>query len=712
MSPIFYTCPMHPEVRQEGPGVCPLCAMALEPEVFTPAEAENPELTDFRWRFWLGFILTIPVVALEMGGHFVYLERFLSDQASHWVQLILALPVVVVAGWPFFRRGVQSLIKRALNMFTLIMLGAGVATVYSVVATVVPNIFPVAFRDVKGSVPIYFEAASVIIVLVLLGQMLELRVRERTDDAIKALLGLAPKMARRLTKEGIEEEVPVEAIAPGDWIRMRPGEKVPVDGSVTDGESYVDESMITGEPMPVLKKTKDKVIAGTVNGNGSLVIRALKVGKETMLAQIIVMVTKAQRSRAPIQRMADRVSGWFVPIVLMIALIAFFSWLFLAPLQGFSYGLIASVSVLIIACPCALGLATPMSIMVGVGLGAKNGILIKNAQALELMEKVDTIIVDKTGTLTEGRPGVTKIELLNGVSSDEVLRLAASLEQESEHPLAQAIVKKALGQGIPLAKASRFEAIAGKGARGLIEGKEVLLGNDAMMETFKVNMPNLPTGLVDIRRLGATVVFVSVEGVAVGVIAIEDRLKETSQKAIKRLQNSGVRVVMLTGDNEVTARSVAQKLGIDDVYAQVLPQDKYHIIKKYRDQGSIVAMAGDGINDAPALVEAHVGIAMGTGTDVAIESAGITLLRGDLMGIVGLVRLSRMVMHNIRQNLFLAFFYNAAGVPIAAGVLYPLLGVLLSPIIAAVAMSLSSLSVVGNALRLSMRKLYLSDNEK
>lgn len=699
---IMYTCPMHPEVRQKGPGNCPKCGMALEPETITGEEGENPELTDFRRRFWIGLVLSLPLLVLEMGGHFMDLH-LLDAKISNWVQLLFATPVVLWCGWPFFERGWHSVIRRSLNMFTLIAMGTGVAWIYSVVATFVPGIFPDAFKS-NGVVPVYFEAAAVIIVLVLLGQMLELKARERTGGAIKALLGLAPKTARRIEGDS-ETEVAIEDIQIADLLRIRPGEKVPVDGVVTEGKSHVDESMVTGEPMPVEKIEGSSVVGGTVNGNGSLIIKAEKVGRDTMLAQIVQMVADAQRSRAPIQRMADTVSGYFVPVVMLIAIIAFISWAIFAEAQGFSYGLIAAVSVLIIACPCALGLATPMSIMVGVGRGAKTGVLIKNAEALEIMEKVDTLVVDKTGTLTEGRPALTHVVAAEGFVEDDVLQLAASLEQGSEHPLAEAIVRGAEDKKLELAKANNFEAVTGKGVKGTVNGKAVALGNSKLMDDLGIDSAGLQQSADQYRAEGGTAMFVGIDGKPAGIIAVADPIKETTHAAIKALHKAGLKVVMLTGDNATTAKAVASKLGIDEVHADVLPQDKSRIVGELREGGATVAMAGDGVNDAPALAAAHAGIAMGTGTDVAMESAGVTLLQGDLTGIVTAINLSRATMRNIRQNLFFAFIYNAAGVPIAAGVLYPFFGILLSPIIAAAAMSLSSVSVVANALRLNITKI-------
>lgn len=702
---ITYICPMHPEVIQKGPGTCPICGMALEPETMTGDEGENPDLTDFRRRFWVGLILTIPVFILEMGSHLLGFHEFMDGTTSNWIQLVLATPVVLWAGWPFFERGWASVKSRNLNMFTLIAMGTGVAWIYSVAATVRPDIFPDSFRGESGAVPVYFEAAAVIVTLVLLGQILELKARERTGGAIKALLGLAPKTAHRIDDNGDAQEIAIEDIQVGDHLRIRPGEKVPVDGVVSEGSSHIDESMVTGEPMPVEKQAGSKVIGATVNANGSIIIRAEKVGRDTMLAQIVKMVADAQRSRAPIQRMADLVAGWFVPIVIVIAIIAFIVWSLVGPAPAFSYALIAAVSVLIIACPCALGLATPMSIMVGVGRGAKAGVLIKDAEALETMEKVDTLIVDKTGTLTQGRPALTDIITADGFEESELLTISAALEQGSEHPLAEAIVRAAHDQDLELPKALDFEAITGKGVKGQVSGAKVALGNSKMMEAIGADITPLTEGADNLRAQGATAMFVAVNGKAAGVIAVSDPIKDTTPEAIQNLHKAGLKIVMLTGDNETTARAVAEKLGIDEVHADVMPEDKSRIVGELRDKGAVVAMAGDGVNDAPALAAAHVGIAMGTGTDVAMESAGVTLLRGDLNGIAEAINLSRATMRNIRQNLFFAFIYNAAGVPIAAGVLYPVFGILLSPIFAAAAMSLSSVSVVGNALRLNLTKI-------
>jgi Cu+-exporting ATPase len=700
----IYTCPMHPEIRQVGPGSCPICGMALEPEIATADTGPNPELADMSRRFWIGLVLTLPVFALEMGAHIVGGHGFVDQALSNWIQFAFATPVVLWAGWPFFVRGAQSLVTRNLNMFTLIAMGTGVAYVYSVVATVAPGIFPAAFRGHGGAVSVYFEAAAVITVLVLIGQVLELRAREQTSGAIRALIDLAPKTARRV-RDGEEEDVALDTIEVGDVLRVRPGDKVPVDGTVTEGRSALDESMVTGESMPVTKGPGDRVIAGTLNTTGSVLMRADKVGRDTLLAQIVQMVAAAQRSRAPIQRLADRVAGWFVPAVIAVALIAFVAWATFGPEPRFSYGLVAAVTVLIIACPCALGLATPMSIMVGVGRGAEAGVLIKNAEALERMEKVDTLVVDKTGTLTEGKPKVTAIVTAIGFDEATVLRHAASVEGASEHPLAAAIVAAAKERNLELARVMGFDSPTGKGASGMVERKRVVLGNAAFFAELSLSTAGLNGQAEELRRDGATAIFVAIDGKAAGVIAIADPIKPTTPTALKALADEGVRVVMLTGDNRTTALAVARRLGITEVEAEVLPDQKAAVIERLRREGRVVAMAGDGVNDAPALAAADVGIAMGTGTDVAIESAGITLLKGDLTGIVRARHLSEAAMRNIRQNLFFAFVYNAAGVPIAAGVLYPLFGILLSPVIGAAAMALSSVSVVGNALRLRKVKL-------
>lgn len=695
-----YTCPMHPEVRQVGPGSCPICGMALEPLLATADDGPNVELIDMTRRFWIGLALSVPVLFLEMGRHLLGLDHTIPGQTSNWLQLLLATPVVLYCGWPFFERGGQSLVTRNLNMFTLIAIGTGIAWVYSVVATFAPGIFPAAFRAHDGSVAVYFEAAAVITVLVLLGQVLELRARDSTSGAIRALLDLAPKTAKVIRADGREEEVSVETLVVGDVVRVRPGEKVPLDGVVMEGRSAVDESLVTGESMPVTKQTGDKVIGGTLNQSGALVIRAEKVGHDTMLSQIVQLVANAQRSRAPIQRLADQVSAWFVPAVIAVAIVAFLAWFFFGPAPQFTYGLVAAVAVLIIACPCALGLATPMSIMVGVGRGAQAGVLIRDAEALERMEKVDTLIVDKTGTLTEGRPAVTSITSAGGFEENEILRLAASVEKLSEHPLAAAIVKAANERSIASEAVTDFDSPTGKGAFGTVAGRRVVLGNASFLAEQGIATEALADRANALRGDGATVIYAGVDGVLAGILAIADPVKPTTLGALQELQADGIRIVMLTGDNRVTADAVARRLGIHDVEADVLPEGKADVVGRYRAEGRVVAMAGDGVNDAPALAAADVGIAMGTGTDVAMESAGITLLKGDLMGIVRARRLSEAAMSNIRQNLFFAFAYNSLGVPVAAGLLYPTFGILLSPMIAAAAMALSSVSVIGNSLRL------------
>jgi Cu+-exporting ATPase len=696
----IYTCPMHPQIRQVGPGSCPICGMALEPELVTAETAPNPELVDMIRRFWVALALAVPVVILEMGGHFANLHMLIGPVWSNRLQFVLATPVVLWAGWPFFVRGWQSLVTRNLNMFTLIAMGTGVAWLYSVVGILVPGLFPPAFRGPDGAVAVYFEAAAVITVLVLLGQVLELRAREQTSGAIRALLDLAPKTARRLKADGSDEEVALDTIAVGDRLRVRPGEKIPVDGEVIEGRSAIDESMVTGESMPVTKEVAAKVIAGTLNTTGSFVMRAEKVGRDTMLSRIVQMVAAAQRSRAPIQRLADQVSGWFVPTVIAIALIAFAAWSVFGPEPRFAFGLVAAVTVLIIACPCALGLATPMSIMVGVGRGAQAGVLIKNAEALERMEKIDTLVVDKTGTLTEGKPKVVAVTAAQGFAENDVLRWAASVEAASEHPLALAIVTAAKERKFDLAGVTNFDSPTGKGVVGTVEGHRLALGNARFLRELNIATSDLEGEAERLRQEGATAIFLGVDGKAAAVIAIADPVKATTPAALAALAEEGIRVVMLTGDNRTTADAVARRLGIKEVEAEVLPDQKSAVVEKLRGEGRSVAMAGDGVNDAPALAAAEVGIAMGTGTDVAIESAGVTLLKGDLTGIVRARRLSQATMRNIRQNLFFAFIYNAAGVPIAAGALYPLFGILLSPIIAAAAMALSSVSVVGNSLRL------------
>ena len=702
----IYTCPMHPQIRQPAPGSCPICGMALEPETPSAETGPNPELVDFTRRFWIGLVLTVPVFLLEMGGHLTGMMHLVGGPSvGNWIQLALATPVVLWAGWPFFVRGWQSLVNRSLNMFTLIALGTGVAWVFSVVATLAPGIFPAAFRAPDGSVAVYFEAAAVIVVLVLLGQVLELRAREQTGGAIRALLDLAPAQARRLREDGSDEEVPLAAIVVGDRLRVRPGDKVPLDGAVLEGVSNVDESLVTGEAVPVTKEVGDQVVGGTLNGQGSFVMRADRVGQDTVLAQIVRMVAGAQRSRAPIQRLADQVSGWFVPVVVAIALVAFAVWAVWGPEPRLAFALVAAVTVLIIACPCALGLATPMSIMVGVGRGAQAGVLIKNAEALERMERIDTLVVDKTGTLTQGRPDVVAVVPVAGVAEAEVLRLAAGLERPSQHPLAEAVVRAAEKRGIAVPAVEGFDAPIGRGVTGAVEGRQVAVGNARLMAEATIDVGSVAAEADRLRGDGATVFFVAVDGRAFGIVAVADPVKATTPAALAGLAKQGVRVVMLTGDNRTTAEAVARRLGITEVEAEVLPEDKQRIIEKLKAEGRRVAMAGDGVNDAPALAAAEVGIAMGTGTAVAIESAGVTLLGGDLMGIVRARRLSQAVMGNIRQNLFFAFAYNAAGVPIAAGVLYPMFGILLSPIIAAAAMALSSVSVVGNALRLQSTRL-------
>jgi Cu+-exporting ATPase len=701
----IYTCPMHPQIRQVGPGSCPICGMALEPETVTAEAGPNHELKDMTLRLWVGLALAVPVFALEMGGHLTGLMMLVSHQTSNWIQMALATPVVLWAGWPFFVRGWASLKSRNLNMFTLIAIGVGVAWLYSMVAALAPKAFPPAFRDASGAVPVYFEAAAVITVLVLLGQVLELRARERTSGAIKALLNLAPKTARRIREDGSDEEVTLDLIHVGDRLRVRPGEKVPVDGEVIEGRVSIDESLVTGESMPVTKEPGAKVVAGAINKTGSFVMRAERVGADTLLSRIVQMVAEAQRSRAPIQRMADQVSAWFVPAVIAVAVLAFAVWEIVGPEPRFAYALVAAVSVLIIACPCALGLATPMSIMVGVGRGAQAGVLIKNAEALERFEKIDTLVVDKTGTLTEGRPAVTAIAAAGGFDETELLRLAASLERGSEHPLADAILRAAQDRELTLSEAKDFESPVGKGVLGTVDGKKIVLGGTRLMTEEGVDMTPLEGQVERLRSEGTTAIFATVDGKLAGVLGIADPVKTTTPEAVRALKAEGVRLVMMTGDNRTTALAVARKLGIDEVEAEVLPEDKAKVVQKLRAEGRSVAMAGDGVNDAPALAAAEVGIAMGAGADVAIESAGVTLLKGDLQGLVKARRLSQAVMRNIRQNLIFAFIYNVAGVPVAAGVLYPMFGWLLSPQIAAAAMALSSVSVISNALRLRTTKL-------
>jgi Cu+-exporting ATPase len=696
---VIYTCPMHPQIRQMGPGNCPICGMALEPLIASSGHEHNLELADMSRRFWIGLALSVPVILLGMLAEMLGLDRFIRPEWSQWIQFAFATPVVWWAGWPFFTRAWASLVSRNLNMFTLIALGTGVAWSYSVVATLFPHVFPPAFRGEGGMAPVYYEAAAVITVLVLLGQVLELRAREHTSGAIRALLNLAPKTARKLT-DGGEEEVPLENIAIGDRVRVRPGEKIAVDGVVLEGRSAVDESMVTGESMPVTKEENAKVIGGTLNRSGTLVIRAEKIGADSMLSRIVQMVAEAQRSRAPIQRMADRVASWFVPAVILTAMIAFAAWLFFGPEPRLASALVSAVTVLIIACPCALGLATPMSIMVGVGRGAQEGVLVKNAEALETMERIDTLVVDKTGTLTEGKPSVTAIIAAPGFVENDLLRLAAGVERASEHPLAAAIVSAAEARKLALPHVSGFDSPSGKGALGTVDGKNILLGNLPFLQEQGIDAGALSTQADGLRKDGATAIYMAVNGKLAGVFAIADPIKETTPGALKALRDDGVRIVMLTGDNRTTALAVAKRLGIDEVEAEILPDRKSAVVARLKTEGRIVAMAGDGVNDAPALAAADVGVAMGPGTDIAMESAGVTLLKGDLRGIARARFLSRATMRNIRQNLFFAFVYNTIGIPIAAGVLYPHFGILLSPVIAAAAMTLSSVSVIGNALRL------------
>jgi len=704
---VEYTCPMHPQIVQDHPGNCPICGMALEPRTVTVEAAPSPELADMTRRFWIGAALTLPVLLLAMGPHLTGFpsHELIAPRLSAWLQFAFSTPVVLWAGWPFFERGWRSIITWRLNMFTLIAIGTGAAFLYSAVAVFVPDVFPASYRGAMGEVGLYFEAAAVITVLVLLGQVLELRARERTSGALRALLKLAPKTARRLVDGGNDEEVPVDRIQVGDHLRVRPGEKVPVDGVVVEGSSAVDESMVTGESLPVEKNPGDLVIGGTLNGTGSLVIEAEKVGAATLLAQIAQMVAEAQRSRAPIQRLADTVSAWFVPAVVLVAVAAFIAWLVLGPQPAFAFALIAAVSVLIIACPCALGLATPMSIMVGVGRGAQAGVLIKSAEALERLEVVDTLVVDKTGTLTEGKPRVTAILPQAGFDEGAVIRLAASLERSSEHPLAAAILAEAQARGVALADTADFHAETGMGVVGRIDGRRVALGNLKLLDSLGVATADIAGAADRLRSEGATVMFLAVDEAVAGLIAVADPIKASTSPTLAALKGEGLRIVMLTGDYRATAMAVARRLGIDEVEAEVLPQDKGAAVRKLRQQGRVVAMAGDGVNDAPALAEADVGIAMGTGTDVAIASAGVTLVKGDLSGLLRARRLSHATMRNIRQNLFLAFVYNALGVPLAAGLLYPVTGSLLSPIVAAAAMSLSSVSVISNALRLHRARL-------
>ena len=700
----IYTCPMHPEIRQVGPGSCPICGMALEPAGISEESGPSVELVDMTRRFWIGVALAVPVVLLEMAGDLPVVRRHVGPQVSTWIQFLLSTPVVLWAGWPFFERGWASVRNRSLNMFSLIALGVGAAYLYSLVATVAPSLFPAGLRP-DGMIAVYYEAAAVITVLVLLGQVLELRARERTGSALRALLSLAPKTARRLREAGADEEIPLDRVHIGDRLRVRPGDSVPVDGVVLEGRSAIDESMVTGESMPVEKEPGGKLIGGTINGTGSLVMRAEAVGADTMLSRIVHMVAEAQRSRAPIQRLADAVSAWFVPAVIAVALLAFAAWLVWGPPPALAYALVAAVSVVIIACPCALGLATPMSIMVGVGKGATAGVLIRNAEALERLEKVDTLVVDKTGTLTEGKPRVVAVVPAEGFDDASVLSLAAGLERASEHPLAAAIVAAARERNLPMRDVADFKSTTGKGVIGLIGGQRTAVGNAALLEEIGVRSSALESRANELRRDGATAMFVAIDGRAAGAIAIADPIKATTPAALDLLRKDGIRLVMLTGDNRTTADAVAARLGIDEVQAEILPEQKHSIVRRLRGEGRVVAMAGDGVNDAPALAEADVGIAMGTGTDVAMESAGVTLVKGDLAGIARARTLSRATMRNIRQNLVLAFVYNVLGVPLAAGVLYPVFGLLLSPVVAAAAMSLSSVSVIGNSLRLRAVKL-------
>ena len=697
-----YVCPMHPQIVRDQPGNCPICGMALEPRTVTAEEDASPELRDMTRRLWLASIFAAPILILAMG-HMVpgnLLAHAVSPRVGAWLELILATPVVLWAGWPLFLRGWQSLINRSLNMFTLIAMGVGVAYCYSVVATVAPQIFPASFRDSSGKVGLYFEAAAVITALVLLGQVLELRARSQTSGAIRALLGLAPKTARVVLENGQEQDVPLDTVAVGQRLRVRPGEKIPVDGSIAEGGSAVDESMMTGEPIPVEKKPGDKVVGGTVNGTGTFIMTAEKVGRETLLAQIVQMVSEAQRSRAPIQRLADTVAAWFVPAVILTAIATFIAWALFGPSPSLAYAVVNAVAVLIIACPCALGLATPMSIMVGVGRGANLGVLVKNAEALEVMEKVDTLVVDKTGTLTEGKPRLVSVYPMPGLDEALLLRMAASLERGSEHPLAAAILSGAAERQVELSTAQDFRSLTGRGVTGTIDGRVVALGNQRLLDELKTDVAQLIDTAEQLRREGQTVIFVAIDGKPVGLLGVADPIKNSTPEAVRLIKADRIQLVMLTGDSRTTAQAVARKLNLDEIEAEVLPDQKSQVVKRLQQSGRVVAMAGDGVNDAPALAQAHVGIAMGTGTDVAMHSADITLVKGDLRGIARARTLSRATMRNIRQNLFFAFIYNLLGVPIAAGVLYPFTGLLLNPMIAAAAMSLSSVSVIGNALRL------------
>ena len=697
-----WTCPMHPEIVRPGPGACPICGMALEPMTPTGEEADNPELRDMTRRFWVGLVLSVPLLALAMADHIAKpaLDALIAPRLAIWLQFLIATPAVLWGGWPFFQRGWASLVTRRLNMFSLIALGTGVAYAYSVAATLAPQMFPASFRGAHGEVPIYFEAAAVIVTLVLLGQVLELRARSATSSAIRELLDLAPKRARRVRNDGADEDVALDAVMPGDRLRVRPGEKVPVDGVVVDGHSSVDESMLTGEPVPAEKAPGDKVTGATVNTSGSFVMRAERVGSDTLLAQIVRMVAEAQRSRAPIQRLADSVSAWFVPSVVATAAVTFVAWAAFGPPPAMGFALLAAVAVLIIACPCALGLATPMSIMVGTGRGARAGVLVRNAEALELLERVDTLVVDKTGTLTEGKPRLVGVTALEGFLEDDLLRLVASLERGSEHPLAAAIAVGAAKRGIALAESGDFRAETGKGVTGLVDGRRIAVGNRALFDSLGIDPGSLPEQADALRRDGQGVMLVAVDGRAAGLVAVADPVKASAIGALQALREEGIRVLMLTGDSRITADAVARRLGIDEVVAEVLPDQKASVIRKLQGEGRFVAMAGDGINDAPALAQAQVGIAMGTGADVAMESAAVTLVKGDLGGIVRARRLSRATMRNIRQNLFFAFVFNAAAIPIAAGALYPVFGLLLNPMIASAAMAMSSVTVIGNALRL------------
>ncbi|HUI34476.1 MAG TPA: heavy metal translocating P-type ATPase [Stellaceae bacterium] len=702
-----WTCPMHPQIVRDAPGACPICGMALEPMTPDAGDAGNPELADMTRRFWVGLALSVPLLVIAMSGHVARgsLDALVPPQIAVWVQLVLASPAVLWCGWPFFQRGWASFRARRLNMFSLISLGTGVAYAYSLIAALAPGIFPAAFRDVNGQVPLYFEAAAVIVTLVLLGQVLELRARSQTNSAIRALLDLAPKRARLVREDGDEVDVALEEVTPGNNLRVRPGEKVPVDGVVIDGHSAVDESMITGEPLPIEKSVGDKVTGATINTTGSFLMRAERVGSETLLARIVHMVAEAQRSRAPIQSLVDTISAWFVPAVMLSAVVAFIVWSLFGPPPAMGFALVNSVAVLIIACPCALGLATPMSIMVGTGRGATAGVLVKNAEALELLEKVDTLVIDKTGTLTEGKPRLTGVTSISDIADGELLRLVASLERGSEHPLAEAIVKGAEEQGLRLSAAKDFAAESGKGVTGIIDGRRVAAGNMTLFAGLGVDPGSLPGKADALRKDGQGVMMVAVDGRAAGLIAVADPIKESAVAALKALRADNIRVVMLTGDSRATAEAVGRKLGIDEVVAEVLPDQKASAVKTFQGQHRFVAMAGDGINDAPALAQAQVGIAMGTGADVAMESAAVTLIKGDLQGIVRARRLSRATMRNIRQNLFFAFAFNAIAVPIAAGILYPAFGLLLNPMIASAAMSASSVLVVSNALRLRRAEL-------